>query len=409
MSRIIILLFISNMAYAASFDCSKISLDLEKAICSSPKLSKLDKDMSSYYFKLKQTLDKDAAASLLKEQRSWLKQRQESCASNSQACLIDLYSKRILKLRKEHENLIPYTYSKANMFQGVKGACSFDNDALPDDTLIYAGGAYRGKDIDFQIDQSGNQTTQFEVIVNSPDKPVALILGAYDPSIWNIAWTQGTQILAVLATGNHRQAVAGLPKNTPIIISTSRGGGPCGHLYVAEKNLRKINPLSIKAFNKKVTLVHYANKGRLVFGNQINSTDKLYTSSDTPPESFFDKSAPLAGKAGLDDLVRKGLLRRAMSNDSERWAKLKADMYKDELPPVASGGSTTKAFKPIRFHDGYVILDQITIPAGLYGAHSAVFFLEKGVPYPKGKLGHSTLYDFNTMSCSGTGPACNNR
>ena len=395
------------MACAASFDCDKASRDLDKAICSNPKLSKLDEDMSSYYFKLKQTLDRNAAGSLLKEQRIWLKKRNEACSSNSTECLIGLYRQRILELRKEHENLIPYTYSKTNMFQGVRGACSFDSDTIPDNTMIYAGGAYGGKDIDFQIDQSGNQATQFEVIVNSPENPVALILGAYNPSIWNIAWTQGTKIVAVLATGNHRQAVAGLPKDTPILISTSRGGGPCGYLYVTEKNLRKINPLSRKAFNKDVTLVHYANKGRLVFGNPINSTVKLYTSKDAPPDTFFDKSAPLAGKAGLDDLVRKGLMRRATIKDSERWAKLKADMYKEELPPVASGGSTLQAFKPISFRDGYVILAQITIPAGLYGAHSAVFFLEKGVPYPKGKLGHSTLYDFNTMSCSGPGPSCN--
>lgn len=395
------------MAFAASFDCGEASRDLDKAICSIPKLSKLDEDMSSYYFKLKETLDGEAAESLLKEQRTWLKQRNEACSTNLEECLVSLYGERILKLRKEHENLIPYTYSKANMFQGVKGACSFDSDNLPDDIIIYAGGAYSGKDIDFQIDQSGSQATQFEVIVNSPDKPVALILGAYDPSIWNIAWTQGTKISAVLATGNHRQAVAGLPVGTPILISTSHGGGPCGYLYVTKKNLREINPLSRKAFNKEVSLVHYANDGRLVFGNQINSTDKLYTSKDTAPDTFHDTSAILAGKAGLDDFVARGLMRKVTIDVAERWENLKADTYKEDLPPVASGGSSFKLFNRVGILDGYVILAQVTIPAGLYGAHSAVFFLEEGVPYPKGKLGHSTLYDFNTMSCSGSGSKCN--
>lgn len=404
MIRIILILtvFLSNASLAASFDCSKADRKLDKTICLNKKLSKLDEDMSSYYFKLKESLNEDESNKFLKNQRIWLKQRAVECGLSDATCLAALYKTRILELRKEHENLIPYTYSKNYMFQGVKGACSFNSEVISGDTNIYAGGSYSGKKINFQIDQSGHQATQFEVIVNSPENPVALILGAYEPSIWNIAWTQGTKISAVLATGNHRQAVAGLPKDTPILISTSHGGGPCGYLYVTEKNLRKINPLSKKAFNKEVTLVHYANKGRLVFGNQVKSTDKLYTSKDTPPDTFFDKSAPLAGEAGLAELTRQGLIRKATAHDAERWGKLKADMYAEELPPVASG-SSSKAFRPVNIHKGYVIIAQITIPAGLYGGDSATFFLEKGAPYPKGKLGHSTLYDFNTTSCSGTG------
>jgi hypothetical protein len=49
------------------------------------------------------------------------------------------------------------------------------------------------------------------------------------------------------------------------------------------------------------------------------------------------------------------------------------------------------------------VLKAYTLPAGLYGANSATFFVPKGVPRPTGKLGHSTLYDFNTMSCAGVG------
>ncbi len=404
MIRIIFLLtvFISNASLAASFNCSKADRELDKVICLNKELSKLDEDMSSYYFKLKQTINEEKSDKFLNNQRVWLKQRTIVCGVNDATCLVALYKTRILELRKEHENLIPYTYSKNYMFQGVKGACSFNSEVISDDTDIYAGGSYSGKKINFQIDQSGHQATQFEVIVNSPENPVALILGAYEPSIWNIAWTQGTKISAVIATGNHRQAVAGLPKDTPILISTSHGGGPCGYLYVTEKNLRKINPLSRRVFNKDVTLVHYASKGNLVFGDQINQNDKLFTSKDTPPELFFDKTVPLAGQAGLEDFVRKGLIRKATAQDSERWAKMKAEIHKDELPPVASGSSSS-AFRPRSIHNGYVILKEITIPSGLYGGNSATFFLNKGVPFPKGKLGHSKLYDFNTTSCSGIG------
>ena len=43
-----------------------------------------------------------------------------------------------------------------------------------------------------------------------------LILADHKPSIWDIGWTEDTEIIGVFATGYHRQAVAGLPKETPI-------------------------------------------------------------------------------------------------------------------------------------------------------------------------------------------------
>jgi hypothetical protein len=52
-------------------------------------------------------------------------------------------------------------------------------------------------------------------------------------------------------------------------------------------------------------------------------------------------------------------------------------------------------------HNAYVVLGPFRLPEGLYGAHSATFFVPKGVPRPTGNLGHSVLYDFNTLTCAG--------
>ena len=404
MIRVILLvsILIPQLSIAASFNCKYATHDLDKSICSNKNLSRLDEHMANYYFKLKESLSDDLLNDLLKQQRKWLKQRSEICDLHDVTCLIKLYQSRILDLRKEYENLVPYTLLNSRELQGVRGSCSFEKANLPDDLLIYAGGSYSGRKINHQIDQSGHQATQFEIIVNSPEHPVALILGAYEPSIWNIAWTQGTQIKAVVATGYHRQAVAGLPKDTPILNSTYDNRGSCGYLYITEKTLRKINPLSNRVFGKKVTLVHYASNGTLIFGEQITPNEKLFTSRVNPPETFFDKSKPLAGKAGLADLVARGFMRRSTSKDIDRWAKKKAEAYKEELPPVATGAGTA-TFRPRYVYNGYVILKKITIPAGLYGGNLATFFLNEGVPYPDGKLGHSTLYDFGTLTCRGTG------
>ncbi|MCF6330898.1 MAG: hypothetical protein L3I99_05055 [Sulfurimonas sp.] len=317
------------------------------------------------------------------------------------------YEKKI-ELKKD-KNLSQSTSVNLKKLQAPKDDCKFKKINFPNDMIVYAGGAYSGKKIRYQIDQSGHQATQFNIIVNSPNKSVALLLGAYEPSIWNIAWTKGTYIAAVFVTGYHRQAVAGLSKDTPVINSSQYNKGACQYMYIADENIKKINPLSNIVYEKNVKMVYYAENGNIVFGEQINEHTKLYASKDSLPDSFINKSSPLAGKAGLEDLVSKGMLRRSISSDINKWTKQKEEAYKkileaknEELPPVANAKKKT-VFNPQYVHNGYVILKKITIPAGLYGGNLATFFLEKGVPYPDGKLGHSILYDFNTIDCHGVG------
>ena len=52
-------------------------------------------------------------------------------------------------------------------------------------------------------------------------------------------------------------------------------------------------------------------------------------------------------------------------------------------------------------HHGYVVLKPFELPPGLYGAHSATFFVPNGVSRPTGNPGHSAIYDFNTLTCQG--------
>ncbi len=335
-------------------------------------------------------------------------------ACTKQPSIVKVDEQEVLKNEKniefkKDENLSQYIPVKTQKLKKIINNCKFEGINLPNDMVVYAGGAYSGKKIRYQIDQSGHQATQFDVIVNSPNKAVALILGAYEPSIWNISWTKGTYIAAVIATGYHRQVVAGLSNDTPILNSSHYNKGACQYMYVADENLKKINPLSNRVYEKNVTMVYYAENGIIVFGKQINEDTKIYRSKDNLPESFVNKSDPLAGKAGLEDLVSKGMLRRSTSADINRWTKQKEEAYEktleaknEELPPVANAKKKT-TFTPQYVHNGYVILKKITIPAGLYGGNLATFFLEEGVPYPDGKLGHSKLYDFNTIDCHGVG------
>ncbi|MEJ2677035.1 MAG: hypothetical protein P8011_17955 [Acidihalobacter sp.] len=80
---------------------------------------------------------------------------------------------------------------KSAQLRAAKTECKFEGLTVPGNTVVYAAGGYRGRDTGFQIDQSGHAARQFDVAVNSPNRPVALILASYEPTIWNMGWKQG--------------------------------------------------------------------------------------------------------------------------------------------------------------------------------------------------------------------------
>lgn len=287
-----------------------------------------------------------------------------------------------------------------------KPACGFPELQLPTDFSVFAAGAYSGRKISFQIDQSGHEGTQIDVAVNSPNKPVVLMLGAYEPTIWNIGWAKGTKILAVLVSGYHRQAVAGLEKSVPLLNSSHDNRGPCGYFYVTSDNLSALNPMAKRVFRQPVEMVFPAENGRVVVGASLRNDTKLVTSSETSPTSFYDKDAPIAGPAGLEDSVRKGLLRKATAADADAWADtVIQNSPQRDIPPVAGKGIPKPPRPPI--YNAYVVLKSFTYPAGLYGGNSATFIIPKGISRPSGNPVHSAVYDFNTLNCHG--PLCGDR
>jgi len=277
--------------------------------------------------------------------------------------------------------------------------CAFEDLKLPDEFAVYAAGAYSGRRTGFQIDQSGHEGTQIDIAVNHT-KPVVLMLGAYEPTIWNIGWTPHTKIVAVIASGYHRQIIAGLKGSIPVLISSYDNHGACGYFYVDIDKLASLNPLSRRLFNRQVDMVYPAQDGKVLVGESIPAGVKLVTSTSAMPDTFHDTSAPLAGQAGLEDAVEKGGLRKATPKDAEAWAKavIETSPKRDE-PPVK--GIEIPSLQLPRLYHAYVVLKPFTYPAGLYGANMATFFIPKGIIMPKGNPGHSAIYDFNTMDCQG--------
>ena len=279
--------------------------------------------------------------------------------------------------------------------------CEFSGLQLPPSTRVYAAGAYAGSRQDFQIDQSGHEATRMDVAVNQPDAPVVLMLGSYEPTVWSIGWTSGTRILAVLVSGYHRQQITGLPASVPVRVSTYEDKGACGYFYVTPEKAGKLNPIARRVFGRPVDMLYPARDGKVVVGMPLAAGAALVTDSSAKTASAFRlPNSQLAGPAGLEQAVRDGFLREADASDGAAWiaARRARRRAPEDVPPIAGG--TPAPRMPSMFR-AYVVLKAYTLPAGLYGANSATFFVPKGVPRPTGKLGHSTLYDFNTMSCAG--------
>lgn len=270
--------------------------------------------------------------------------------------------------------------------------CSAFKDVLPDNYVLYAGGSYSGRKLGYQIDQSGHEATGFEVSVNLPGQSVVLALGAYEPSVWNIHKSAGTHILGVLVSGYHRQQIKGIDPNTPVLNSTYEDKSPCGYFYVSE-DVRQADETLRTMLGKSPVSYHLAANGKLNFGPSLIA--------DMPEMDY-----PLAGKAGLDALESKGVIRPAGEEDLARYHEAKRQAQ--GLPPIVVVGGSTSQSSSGNLRRGllaYVVLKPMRFPGGLHGAHAVTFIIERGVPRPQGEPGHSAVYDLNSLTCAG--PMCN--
>jgi hypothetical protein len=275
--------------------------------------------------------------------------------------------------------------------------CAFPMlDAAKQPFNLYAAGAYSGRKLGFQIDQSGNEAGRIDVGVNRPGEAVALMLGSYDPTVWHVGWSRGTRIVAVLVGGYHRQVVTGLPKGVPVIVSTYDNKGPCGYFYVTADKAPTLNPIARRAFGRGIDMLYPAAQGSVLVGAAAGGM--ITDASARDDDAFRIAESMAAGEAGLAYAVSRGWLREAMQSDADAWIAARASRPQADVPPIAGGALPGR----MTVHNGYVVLKPFRLPEGLYGAHSATFFVPRGVARPTGNLGHSVLYDFNTLTCAGT-------
>ncbi|MBN8997351.1 MAG: DUF3298 domain-containing protein [Rhizobiales bacterium] len=86
-------------APAPSFDCAKAGTAIEKAICGSVELARLDRGVAEAYArKLKYSFEDGEKAKNQAEQRQWLADRDQKCGNGDAACLKEVYATRLKAL-----------------------------------------------------------------------------------------------------------------------------------------------------------------------------------------------------------------------------------------------------------------------------------------------------------------------
>jgi hypothetical protein len=284
-------------------------------------------------------------------------------------------------------------------------SCFFPGLSLPPETEVYAVGAQGGRPLGWNIDHDqGLDPTRIKVAVNSPQTPVALILGAAEPNVWQIGWTEGTEILAVAVSGHYRQAVSGLPPKVPVVMG-GWGGEPsrsvfCGPFDVSGRpdNLALLNEVSLRLFGRELKDLIRGRNGLAVVGRTLDTGVKIMTSRNVGYGDFKTPSSFPEGEAGLTEAMRRGLIKPATWVELRQWRR--AAFEREKIKAKAEGRTIPVAFDNtdgsggvgylikgflVVSHD-FVIPDRLKLSGNL----TYNFFVPPGLDRPAGPLDKQT-------------------
>ena len=286
----------------------------------------------------------------------------------------------------------------------LPASCIFPGLALPPETEVYAVDGRVGRPLGWSIDyDQGRDPTLIKVAVNSPQAPVALILGAYEPNVWQIGWTEGTEIMAVAVIGQYRQAVSGLPPEVPVAMGGWSGepgrNAFCGLVDFSNRsNSVRLNEVSRRLFGRKFTGLVRSGNSRIVIGQILKSDTKVMTSRNLASGDFKTPSDSPEGEAGLTEALRRGLIKPATWVELRQWRRAAFEREKREaeaegrtLPAVfdnTGGGSGAeyliKGFLVVS--PDFVVPDRLKLSGNIMFN----FFVPPGMDRPAGPLGKQT-------------------
>lgn len=114
-----------------------------------------------------------------------------------------------------------------------------------------------GKVVNATIDSSNHKVREVRIIVNNPAHRTVLSLHSYDPVVWNISRAPDSELAGIVVTGYHGQAVLGIDRNIPVMISTHiySPGSNCSPSEMAD--IKRATSIAVSGIdtNKKAVVV----------------------------------------------------------------------------------------------------------------------------------------------------------
>lgn len=282
----------------------------------------------------------------------------------------------------------------------LSSGCRFPWSRHPGAVAVYAVSPGPMKQAGFPIDESGVQARVQTVDVNSPNMPVALMLGSTITTIWHIRWTEGTKIIGAWASSSASSAIVGLPRSTPTLVTKRDDRSRCPSFAWYLRTFDLADELALDAFGRRVTAAFNLAYGQSWVGLPPPASAKWIDSPDVPLRAVENMDGWRSGEMGVVALVRDGYLRKAKR--AEVWAFEDAWMARNDVPPIDNLRRDGLSADQV-LDSTYVVQKAIAkIPSGLCGAHLITLVVPKGTSVPGGDLCHSEVFDWNTMTCCGS-------
>jgi uncharacterized protein len=114
-----------------SFDCAKAASAIERTICKDPELAKADREMAAVYGALAGRLTGPAKDALVKDQGSWMVDRNRACTGDADSigrCLAQRYATRTATLRASAVGPYPLVSQQSLAKRGKLGKITWSYD-----------------------------------------------------------------------------------------------------------------------------------------------------------------------------------------------------------------------------------------------------------------------------------------
>jgi len=257
-----------------------------------------------------------------------------------------------------------------------------------------------------QLGDESSGTTLVRIFVAPGSKPITVLLQSSQAVIWNFEGAVGRVARAMVVPGyRDRAAVAGLSAAQVDLVKLTRCPEKIipfeqaipwrrdGILYTLfgrspDKVAKGYSPNSISlpdlefrsapadgpertadTTGEKALLSYFNGGFRMVDPKSLVTRTEVLT-----PETYPDA-------AGLIQLERAGAIRPPHQQELDDFSEGLSKPFRSKLSPNYR----------LRVGFSYVILRDVKLPAGLYGAHLKNFLVMPGVPAPRGSVGHGCL------------------